>query len=113
MKPKKKGKGKVKVSVSAKIKKVPTKKITAASIIVNLLSQKIVPADDVIINAVLAKVETSKFNKAQLAWYKNKFKAGKFHGNKPQNINQPSARNLTAAKTKIAKKKLKIKKLTV
>ena len=92
-------------------KKVTGKKITAASIVVNLLSQKVVPADDAIINAVLAKVDGSRFNKAQLAWYKNKFKAGKFHGNKPQKLNQPSARNLRKeAKAKKTKKKIKLKK---
>lgn len=86
-------------------KEVKEKRITAASVVIGLLGQRQVPNDEAIINTVLDTVEGSKFNKAQLAWYKHQYKTGKWHDGEPQTINQAKAEKAPKAAAKKAAKK--------
>lgn len=99
-------KGTAKATKAAAPKK--EKRTTAASVVLGLLRSKVAPTDDAIIQAVLETVEGSKFNKAQLAWYKHQYKTGRWDEGEAQVINQAKApRAEKAVPTKTAKKSAK------
>jgi len=84
----------VKTAVKAekKVKEPKAPRITAASIVVEILSRKLVPTDEKIIEEVLGKLSDagveSKFQKTHLAWYKYQYKQGRFNDGEAQVINQ-------------------------
>ena len=75
-----------------KVKEPKAPRITAASIVVEILGRKLVPTDDKIIEEVLGKLSdagvVSKFQKTHLAWYKYQYKQGRFNDGEAQVINQ-------------------------
>ena len=66
----------------AKIKKgvKPIKRITPISILIPIFELKVMKSDDDIIKKVHEKTGNVKFNKAQLVWYRHKYKLGKLRG---------------------------------
>lgn len=105
----------VKAAVKAekKVKEPKAPRVTAASIVVEILSRKLVPTDEKIIEEVLEKLGEagveSKFQKTHLAWYKYQYKQGRFTEGEEQTINQeekPKAEKPAkkAAKVKTGKK---------
>lgn len=96
-------KGTAKATEAAAPKK--EKRTTAASVVLGLLRSKVAPTDDVIIQTVLETVEGSKFNKAQLAWYKHQYKTGRWDDGEAQVINQAKAPRAEKAATPKAAKK--------
>ena len=91
------------------------KRVTAASVLIPLLSAAKVKTDDEIIEIVKEETGSTKFDKAQLAWYKWKFREGKLKGmdGKKHVINQGSPLKKKAqqkAEKAAAKKKVVVKK---
>ena len=62
--------------------KTKEKRVTAASVIRDLLGAARVAPDDKLIGEVKKRSGSKTFNKAQLAWYKSRFRAGALAGMK-------------------------------
>lgn len=90
-------------------RKAREKKITASSVLIELLGAGSVKKDETLIAEVKHRTGSSKFDEKQLAWYKWKYRQGKLKGmdGKLHEIAQGS--NKKAEKQPKAKKKIVIK----
>lgn len=95
-------------------KEVKEKRVTAASVLIPLLSAAKVKDDEELIERVKDATGSTKFDKAQLAWYKWKFREGKLKGmdGKKHAINQgsPLKKKAQDKADKAAKKKIVVKR---
>lgn len=87
-------------------------RITAGSVLINILGLEAVPADEKIIEQVRKDTGSDKFDERQLAWYKWKFRQGRLKGQdgKSHVISQGSPLKEKQAKKKKAVVVVKKKK---
>lgn len=102
--------GKAKKKAAEKSKKPATKKVTAASVVLEKFKLKKIPSDKEIIAAVRKAVKGSKFDENHLAWYKSRARKGDLAGlDKPIDIPKKATKAKPVTKKKVAAKKKKKK----